>query len=72
MWCGICSHKGDGLIPDELKKDLIASVFKLENVSDSEKDWHPGSNHQVGFSRVPFTILCAILLSTVCSMVLDV
>jgi hypothetical protein len=35
------------LIPSDLRDQLIAAVFPLENVPDSEKDWHPGSNNQV-------------------------
>ncbi|KAK6359800.1 hypothetical protein TWF696_000937 [Orbilia brochopaga] len=39
--------RADGLIEDELRKELIDAVATLENVSEEEKDWHPGSNGQV-------------------------
>ncbi|KAF8601411.1 hypothetical protein BDV93DRAFT_495811 [Ceratobasidium sp. AG-I] len=39
--------QSDTLIPASLRKRLIAGVSKLENVPDSEKDWHPRSNGQV-------------------------
>ncbi|KAJ3086167.1 hypothetical protein HK102_013454 [Quaeritorhiza haematococci] len=40
--------QADGLVEAELKnrfKDAVARL--LENVSESNKDWHPGSNNQV-------------------------
>jgi hypothetical protein len=39
--------KSDTLIPQSLKDRLVAGVAKLENVPESEKDWHPRSNGQV-------------------------
>lgn len=39
--------QSDRLIPTSLRERLIAGVSKLENVPDSEKDWHPRSNGQV-------------------------
>lgn len=39
--------ESDHLIKDEIKNELIRCVAKLENVPESMKDWHPGSNHQV-------------------------
>ncbi|KAF9644280.1 hypothetical protein BDM02DRAFT_3150579 [Thelephora ganbajun] len=39
--------KSDSLIPENLRERLKAAVAPLENVPDSEKDWHPGSNGQV-------------------------
>ncbi|KAG8684099.1 hypothetical protein FRC08_013905 [Ceratobasidium sp. 394] len=36
--------QSDKLIPARLKAKLVAGVAKLENVPDSRKDWHPGSN----------------------------
>jgi hypothetical protein len=40
--------QADGLIPQEIKNELNNSVTQLlENVDESEKDWHPGSNNQV-------------------------
>ncbi|KAG9092974.1 hypothetical protein FS749_015293 [Ceratobasidium sp. UAMH 11750] len=39
--------QSDRLVPSDLKKKLIDGVSKLENVPDSEKDWHPRSNGQV-------------------------
>lgn len=32
------------MIPDSLREKLLAAVAPLENVPDSEKDWHPGSD----------------------------
>jgi len=32
------------LIPTSLRQKLLAAVAPLEAISDSEKDWHPGSN----------------------------
>ncbi|KAF7368035.1 hypothetical protein MSAN_00869400 [Mycena sanguinolenta] len=37
----------DRLISDDLTERLKTVVRILENVPDSEKDWHPGSNKQV-------------------------
>ncbi|KAF8601412.1 hypothetical protein BDV93DRAFT_495814 [Ceratobasidium sp. AG-I] len=39
--------QSDTLIPSSLRERLIAGVSKLEDVPDSEKDWHPRSNGQV-------------------------
>ncbi|KAK6530055.1 hypothetical protein TWF694_003429 [Orbilia ellipsospora] len=39
--------RSDQLIDEELKKQLIEAVATLENVPESEKDWHPGSKRQV-------------------------
>lgn len=39
--------EADNLISTEMKKKLLLCVNKLENVPEFEKDWHPGSNHQV-------------------------
>ncbi|KAF8601423.1 hypothetical protein BDV93DRAFT_524809 [Ceratobasidium sp. AG-I] len=39
--------QSDRLILPSLRDRLIAGVSKLENVPDSEKDWHPRSNKQV-------------------------
>ncbi|KAG8694899.1 hypothetical protein FRC08_008196 [Ceratobasidium sp. 394] len=36
--------QSDKLIPTSLKEKLVAGVSKLEDVPDSEKDWHPRSN----------------------------
>ncbi|KAJ6482011.1 hypothetical protein C8R45DRAFT_1003730 [Mycena sanguinolenta] len=37
----------DRLISDDLTERLKIAVSILENVPDSERDWHPGSNEQV-------------------------
>ncbi|KIY47901.1 hypothetical protein FISHEDRAFT_74239 [Fistulina hepatica ATCC 64428] len=37
----------DKLVSQKLTDDLRREVAKLEDVPESEKDWHPGSNHQV-------------------------
>ncbi|KAJ6567040.1 hypothetical protein B0H19DRAFT_1219631 [Mycena capillaripes] len=37
----------DRLISDDVTERLRSAVSVLENVSDTEKDWHPGSNEQV-------------------------
>ncbi|KAG8740250.1 hypothetical protein FRC10_004550 [Ceratobasidium sp. 414] len=39
--------QSDKLIPILLKHKLVAGVAKLEDVPDSEKDWHPRSNDLV-------------------------
>ncbi|KAG8737079.1 hypothetical protein FRC10_008589 [Ceratobasidium sp. 414] len=39
--------QSDKLIPVLLKDKLVAGVAKLEDVPDSEKDWHPRSNDLV-------------------------
>ncbi|KAG8705992.1 hypothetical protein FRC09_002641 [Ceratobasidium sp. 395] len=39
--------QSDKLVPSSLKQRLLDGIAKLENVPDSEKDWHPRSNHQV-------------------------
>eukprot|EP00026_Physarum_polycephalum_P004253 Phypoly_transcript_04270.p1 GENE.Phypoly_transcript_04270~~Phypoly_transcript_04270.p1 ORF type:complete len:739 (+),score=165.83 Phypoly_transcript_04270:244-2217(+) len=39
--------QADGLVPEDLRKELLAEVSKLENVPSHEKDWHPGSDNQV-------------------------
>ncbi|KAF3923398.1 hypothetical protein ABW21_db0205874 [Orbilia brochopaga] len=39
--------RADGLIEEELRKELIDAVATLENVPEEEKDWHPGSKNQV-------------------------
>ncbi|KAK6527301.1 hypothetical protein TWF281_010488 [Arthrobotrys megalospora] len=39
--------RADGLIDEALRKELMEAVSTLENVPDSEKDWHPGSKQQV-------------------------
>jgi len=39
--------QSDRLVSSSLKERLIVDVWKLENVPESEKDWHPRSNGQV-------------------------
>ncbi|QRV92052.1 hypothetical protein RhiJN_20070 [Ceratobasidium sp. AG-Ba] len=39
--------QSDTLVPESLNRRLIEGAAKLENVPDSEKDWHPRSNGQV-------------------------
>ncbi|QRV92099.1 hypothetical protein RhiJN_20117 [Ceratobasidium sp. AG-Ba] len=39
--------KSDRLISPQLKDNLISGVSELENVPESEKDWHPDSNGTV-------------------------
>ncbi|QRW19907.1 hypothetical protein RhiXN_08882 [Rhizoctonia solani] len=39
--------QSDTLVAASLKKRLLAGVAKLEDVPESEKDWHPRSNGQV-------------------------
>ncbi|KAG9073133.1 hypothetical protein KI688_000920 [Linnemannia hyalina] len=41
------TRRADGLISEELKKRLMDSVKKLEDVPEHLKDWHPGSDRQV-------------------------
>ncbi|KAL1603742.1 hypothetical protein SLS60_005332 [Paraconiothyrium brasiliense] len=39
--------KSDNIIPTELKEDIRAAVFPLEDVPESAKDWHPDSDEKV-------------------------
>ena len=39
--------KSDTIIPTELKEELRAAVLPLEQVPESEKDWHPDSDEKV-------------------------
>ncbi|KAF3929062.1 hypothetical protein ABW20_dc0104574 [Dactylellina cionopaga] len=39
--------RSDNLIDESLRKELIDAVGTLENVSEEQKDWHPGSKKQV-------------------------
>ncbi|CAE6506779.1 unnamed protein product [Rhizoctonia solani] len=39
--------QSDTLVPASLKKQLVTGAIKLEDVPESEKDWHPRSNGQV-------------------------
>ena len=36
--------KSDKLIPSSLRDELLAAVALFEDIPDSEKDWHPGSD----------------------------
>ncbi|KAJ7071977.1 hypothetical protein C8F01DRAFT_1102053 [Mycena amicta] len=47
--CGPCDgvYLSDSLVPEELRQSLIVAVKPLENVPETEKDWHPGSNERV-------------------------
>ncbi|CAG9949822.1 unnamed protein product [Clonostachys rosea f. rosea IK726] len=42
-----CVIKSDNLVPKELRDTLRSAVRVLEDVPDSEKDWHPGTTHKV-------------------------
>ncbi|KAK6507483.1 hypothetical protein TWF481_005914 [Arthrobotrys musiformis] len=39
--------KADGLIGEELRRELIDAVATLENVPEEQKDWHPGTDNIV-------------------------
>ncbi|CAF2713941.1 unnamed protein product [Rotaria sp. Silwood2] len=39
--------QSDELIPIDMKESLIACVKNLENIPESEQDWHPGTNKQI-------------------------
>lgn len=39
--------KSDSAVTADIKEDLKKAVTALENVSDDEKDWHPGSDGKV-------------------------
>ncbi|KAF9561931.1 hypothetical protein EC968_005425 [Mortierella alpina] len=41
------TRRSDGLIPLDLKQQLLASVKKLKDVPDHMRDWHPGSDKQI-------------------------
>ncbi|KAF3282502.1 hypothetical protein TWF132_010637 [Orbilia oligospora] len=38
-----CVWRADGLVEEEVRKQLVDAVATLENVPEKEKDWHPGS-----------------------------
>ncbi|VUC20371.1 unnamed protein product [Clonostachys rosea] len=42
-----CAIKSDSLISAELAQSLKDAVRSLEEVSEDEKDWHPGSDNKV-------------------------
>lgn len=42
-----CVLKSDNIIPDELKAELRRAVAPLEDIPESQKDWHPGSDGTV-------------------------
>ena len=35
------------MVPEHMREALIKAVEPLEDISEKEKDWHPGSNEQV-------------------------
>ena len=39
--------KSDTLITEETRLEIIEAIKVLEDVPESQKDWHPGSNDQV-------------------------
>ncbi|PVH93126.1 hypothetical protein DM02DRAFT_542188 [Periconia macrospinosa] len=39
--------KSDTVVPTQLKEELRAAVMPLEQVPDSDKDWHPNSDEKV-------------------------
>ncbi|KAK6347382.1 hypothetical protein TWF718_005221 [Orbilia javanica] len=39
--------KSDTLISDETRLELIEAIKVLEDIPESQQDWHPGSNNQV-------------------------
>lgn len=42
-----CVVKSDSIVPESLRNALRSAAAKLENVSDEEKDWHPGTTRKV-------------------------
>lgn len=38
---------GDNVVPEELKAEFKKAAFRLEDVPEGKKDWHPNSNNQV-------------------------
>lgn len=44
---GACVIKSDSLLDDDLRNALCAAVALLEDVPESQKDWHPGSDGKV-------------------------
>jgi hypothetical protein len=40
-------YKSDTLVPESLRKNLIAAAAPLEAVPEKHKDWHPGSDGKV-------------------------
>ncbi|CAF3289403.1 unnamed protein product [Rotaria sp. Silwood2] len=39
--------QSDELMPIDMKESLIVCVKSLENIPESEQDWHPGTNKQI-------------------------
>lgn len=55
--------KADGLVPDDLRDELIKAVKSLEDVPEKDKDWHPGSD---GKASSPPMSLSDARSSTLC------
>ncbi|KAH6962441.1 hypothetical protein BKA56DRAFT_498126 [Ilyonectria sp. MPI-CAGE-AT-0026] len=47
MDCETCVVKSDSLLDDDLRNALCTAVALLEDVPESQKDWHPGSDGKV-------------------------
>ncbi|KNB05106.1 hypothetical protein FOXG_19489 [Fusarium oxysporum f. sp. lycopersici 4287] len=43
----IAALKFDKLLTDELVAEIKSAVAPLENVPEEQKDWHPGTHHQI-------------------------
>ncbi|EWZ48825.1 hypothetical protein FOZG_04298 [Fusarium oxysporum Fo47] len=43
----IAALKFDKLLTDELVAEIKSAVAPLENVPEEQKDWHPGTHHQM-------------------------
>ena len=39
--------KSDCAVPEDLRTSLVLAVQSLEDVSETQKDWHPGSDDKV-------------------------
>ncbi|KAK6510820.1 hypothetical protein TWF506_009915 [Arthrobotrys conoides] len=42
-----CVWRGDGIVEEGVRRELVDAVATLENVPEDQKDWHPGSQRQV-------------------------
>lgn len=42
-----CVIKSDRLVPEELRSALRLAAKSLEDLPDTDKDWHPGTKHKV-------------------------
>lgn len=59
-----CVLQVDNMIPSEVKKAFLKEIVRLENVKESERDWHPGSQKKV-LDLVHPSLYCKVPFKTV-------